>query len=189
MPSWAGRVWDPVCERYRYIGAVSGSPSNRSKLRRWITLVPARTTRGRWASFRPGSGPMLTGGGPHPSDSSAAQLIKVKSGFIGQAASGCDEAGQSPGLRAPRTVQKRDRGVDGRSCITLLTDSRSATSHRAAGGTGRAHGVAVPSTAAGSGDCRAPGDSVRSGRARRTRGRRDAASPRRSGPGARGRSP
>ena len=37
-----------------------GSPSNRSKLRRWITLVPARTTRGRWASFRPGSGPMLT---------------------------------------------------------------------------------------------------------------------------------
>ena len=30
--------------------------------------------------------------------------IKVKSGFIGQAASGCDEAGQSPGLRAPPTV-------------------------------------------------------------------------------------
>ena len=88
-----------------------------------------------------------------------------------------------------RPVQKRDRGVDGRSCITLLTDSRRATSHRAAGGTGRAHGVAVPSTAAGSGDGRAPGDSVRGGRARRTRGRRDAASPRRSGPCARGRMP
>ena len=70
-----------------------------------------------------------------------------------------------------RTVQKRDRGVDGRSCITLLTASRSATSHRAAGGTGRDHGVAGPSTAAGSGDGRAPGDSVRGGRARRTRGR------------------
>ena len=67
-----------------------------------------------------------------------------------------------------RTVQKRDRKVDGRSCITLLTDSRRATSHRAAGGTGRDHGVAVPSTAAGSGDGRAPGDSVRGGRARRT---------------------
>ena len=67
----------------------------------------------------------------------------------------------------PRTVQKLDRGVDGRSCITLLTDSSSATSHRAAGGTGRDHGVAVPSTAAGSGDCRAPGDSVRGGSARR----------------------
>ena len=80
-----------------------------------------------------------------------------------------------------RTVQKLDRGVDGRSCITLLTESRRATSHRAAGGTGRDHGVAGPSTAAGSGDCRAPGDSVRGGRARRTRGRRDAASPRRSG--------
>ena len=52
-----------------------------------------------------------------------------------------------------RTVQKRDRGVDGRSCITLLTESRRATSHRAAGGPGRDHGVAVPSTAAGSGDC------------------------------------
>ena len=91
--------------------------------------------------------------------------------------------------RQPRTVQKRDRGVDGRSCITLLPESRSATSHRAAGGTGRAHGVAVPSTAAGSGDGRAPGDFVRGGRARRTRGRRDAASPRRSGSGARGRMP
>ena len=54
-----------------------------------------------------------------------------------------------------RTVQKLDRGVDGRSCITLLTDSSSSISHRAAGGTGRDHGVAVPSTAAGSGDCRA----------------------------------
>ena len=31
----------------------------------------------------------------------------------------------------PRTVQKLDRGVDGRSCITLLTDSSSSTSHRA----------------------------------------------------------
>ena len=41
------------------------------------------------------------------------------------------------------TVQERDRGVDGRSCITLLTESRRATSHRAAGGTGRDHGVAV----------------------------------------------
>ena len=40
-----------------------------------------------------------------------------------------------------RTVQKLGRGVDGRSCITLLTDSRRATSHRAAGGTGRDHGV------------------------------------------------
>ena len=88
-----------------------------------------------------------------------------------------------------RTVQKLDRGVDGRSCITLLTDRSSATSPRAAGGTGRDHGVAVPSTAAGSGDGRAPGDSVRGGRARRTRGRRAAASPRRSGPGARGRMP
>ena len=67
-----------------------------------------------------------------------------------------------------RTVQKRDRRVDGRSCITLLTDSRRATSHRAAGGTGRDPGVAGPSTAAGSGDGRAPGDSVRGGRARRT---------------------
>ena len=73
--------------------------------------------------------------------------------------------------RRRRTVQKLDRGVDGRSWITLLTDSRSATSHRAAGGTGRDHGVAVPSTAAGSGDCRAPGDSVRGGSARRTRAR------------------
>ena len=82
-----------------------------------------------------------------------------------------------------------DCGVDGRSCITLLTESRRATSHRAAGGTGRDHGVAGPLTAAGSGDCRAPGDSVRGGRARRTRGRRDAASPRRSGPCARGRIP
>ena len=91
--------------------------------------------------------------------------------------------------RRGRTVQELDRGVDGRSCITLLTESRRATSHRAAGGTGRDHGVAVPSTAAGSGAWRAPGDSVRGGRARRTRGRRDAASPRRSGPGARGRSP
>ena len=72
-----------------------------------------------------------------------------------------------------RTVQKRDRGVDGRSCITLLPDSSSATSHRAAGGTGRDHGVAGPSTAAGSGDGRAPGDSVRGGHARRTRGRRE----------------
>ena len=63
------------------------------------------------------------------------------------------------------------------------------TRPRAAGGTGRDHGVAVPSTAAGSGDSRAPGDSVRGGSARRTRGRRDAASPRRSGPCARGRSP
>ena len=71
-----------------------------------------------------------------------------------------------------RTVRELDRGVDGRSCITLLTDSRRATSHRAAGGTGRDHGVAGPSTAAGSSDCRAPGDSVRGGRARRTRGRR-----------------
>ena len=88
-----------------------------------------------------------------------------------------------------RTVQKQDRGVDGRSCITLLTDRSSATSHRAAGGTGRDHGVAVPSTAARSGDGRAPGDSVRGGRARRTRGRRDAARPRRSGPCARGRIP
>ena len=43
--------------------------------------------------------------------------------------------------------KKRDRGGDGRSCITLLTDRSSATSHRA------------------------PGDSVRGGRARRTRGR------------------
>ena len=60
---------------------------------------------------------------------------------------------------------------DGRACITRLTDRRSATSHRAAGGTGRDHGVAVPSTAADSGDCRAPGDSVRGGRARRTRAR------------------
>ena len=40
-----------------------------------------------------------------------------------------------------RTVQKLDCGVDGRSCITLLTESRRATSHRAAGGTGRDHGV------------------------------------------------
>ena len=99
-------------------------------------------------------------------------------------------AGLATGLGGrDRTVQKLDRGVDGRSCITLLTDRSRSTSHRAAGGTGRDHGVAVPSTAAGSGDCRAPGDSVRGGRARRTRGRRDAASPRRSGPCARGRIP
>ena len=77
-------------------------------------------------------------------------------------------------LHPGRTVQELDRGVDGRSCITLLTESSSSTSHRAAGGTGRDHGVAVPSTAAGSGDCRAPGDSVRGGSARRTRGRRAA---------------
>ena len=56
----------------------------------------------------------------------------------------------------PRTVQKRDRGVDGRSCITRLTDRSRATSHRAAGGTGRDHGVAVPSTAAGSGEVLTP---------------------------------
>ena len=42
-----------------------------------------------------------------------------------------------------RTVQKLDRGVDGRSCITLLTDSSSSTSHRAAGGTGRDHGAST----------------------------------------------
>ena len=48
------------CETVCPVFATLGSPSNRSKLRRWITLVPARTTRGRWASFRPGSGPMLT---------------------------------------------------------------------------------------------------------------------------------
>ena len=48
-----------------------------------------------------------------------------------------------------RTVQKRDRRVDGRSCITLLTDSRRATSHRAAGGTGRDPGVVLPSSSVG----------------------------------------
>ncbi len=56
---------------------------------------------------------------------------------------------------AARTVQKRDRGGDGRSCSTRLTDRSRATSHRAAGATGRDHGVAGPSTAAGSGDGRA----------------------------------
>ena len=47
--------WDDPINR-----AVWGSPSNRSKLRRWLPRVPARTTRGRWVSFRLGSGPMLT---------------------------------------------------------------------------------------------------------------------------------
>ena len=39
-----------------------------------------------------------------PSFRQLSGQIKVKSEFIGQAASGCDEAGQSPGLRAPPTV-------------------------------------------------------------------------------------
>lgn len=43
------------------IGKVhGGSPSNRSRLMRWATLVLASTIRGRWASFMPGSGRMRT---------------------------------------------------------------------------------------------------------------------------------
>ena len=47
-----------------------------------------------------------------------------------------------------RTVQKLDRGVDGRSWITLLTDSRSSTIaiYEAAGARGTT--VVVPSTKA-----------------------------------------
>jgi hypothetical protein len=37
-----------------------GSPLNRSKLMRWITLLPAFTILVPWASFRAGSGPMRT---------------------------------------------------------------------------------------------------------------------------------
>ena len=39
-----------------------GYPFNRTgcRLRRWITLVLARTIRGPWASSRPGSAPMRT---------------------------------------------------------------------------------------------------------------------------------
>ena len=39
-----------------------------------------------------------------PSFGQVSGQIKVKSGFISQAASGCDEAGQGPGLRATPTV-------------------------------------------------------------------------------------
>ena len=119
---------------------------------------------------------------------SSAAILSMTSDLFSLPIPGCLMSVPQSSFRS-RTVQKLDRGVDGRSCIPLLTDSRRATSHRSAGGTGRDHGVAVPSTAAGSGDGRAPGDAVRGGRARRTRGRRDAASPRRSGPCARGRSP
>ena len=48
-------------EQIRYYGGL-GYPFNRTecRLRRWITLVLARTIRGPWASSRPGSAPMRT---------------------------------------------------------------------------------------------------------------------------------
>ena len=47
---------------YNTIKLTLGYPFNRTgcRLRRWITLVLARTIRGPWASSRPGSAPMRT---------------------------------------------------------------------------------------------------------------------------------
>ena len=51
-----------VCVVYPALNATLGYPFNRTgcRLRRWITLVLARTIRGPWASSRPGSAPMRT---------------------------------------------------------------------------------------------------------------------------------
>ena len=55
----ATRIYVPLRKYDKYL---LGYPFNRTgcRLRRWITLVLARTIRGPWASSRPGSAPMRT---------------------------------------------------------------------------------------------------------------------------------
>ena len=57
------RVTANLCSLRSHIHKAGlGYPFNRTgcRLRRWITLVLARTIRGPWASSRPGSAPMRT---------------------------------------------------------------------------------------------------------------------------------
>lgn len=75
-----------------------GSPLNRSKLMRWITLMPALTILVPWASFRPGFGPMRTAwtiwsGYAGPPVSSARSAATLEAGgwvMVGSCAPGAE---------------------------------------------------------------------------------------------------
>src|SRR5436305_940770 len=95
-----------VCrDRLRSHYSHLGYPFKRSRSRRWIVLVLARITRGRWVSCRRGSGPMWTvwttwSGCAGPTDSSAPAAATPGAG--GWVMAGLSALGARPARRRRR---------------------------------------------------------------------------------------
>src|SRR6266498_3854114 len=98
--------------RYRD-NASWGYPFKRSSLGRWIVLVPVCTTRGPWASSRPGFGPMWTAWTTW--SGCAGLLASSASAAATPGAGGWAMAGSSaPGAR-PARRRRRARSLTGRA--------------------------------------------------------------------------